>query len=155
FRVARHRRPARAPRAPAVGTPRTRTPAHRGASEPADHSGQFRQRQLRTDTARRASGDSMQIGFVGLGKMGLNMVTRLARGGHRMVAFDRDSAAVDRAKTAGTAGAASLDELVKSLAPPRAIWVMVPAGAPTDATISALADLLTAGDVIIDGGNTH
>jgi 6-phosphogluconate dehydrogenase len=97
----------------------------------------------------------MQLGFVGLGRMGLNMVTRLVRGGHAIVAFDRSADAVARADTAGARGLASLDALVAALTPPRAVWVMVPSGDATESTVSALADLLSADDVIIDGGNTN
>jgi len=97
----------------------------------------------------------MEIGFVGLGRMGLNMVTRLTRGGHSVIGFDRSADAVGRAKTGGAGGAASLDELVRALKPPRAVWVMVPAGAPTESTIDALAGLLSPGDTIIDGGNSN
>ena len=74
----------------------------------------------------------MQLGFVGLGKMGLNMVTRLVRGGHQIVAFDRSAEAVAHAEAAGATGVSSLDALVAALAPARAIWVMVPSGAPTE-----------------------
>jgi len=97
----------------------------------------------------------MELGFIGLGRMGLNMVTRLVRGGHQIVAYDRSADAVGRAETAGARGVASLDALASALAPPRAVWVMVPAGAPTDATVGALGDRLSANDVIVDGGNTH
>ena len=97
----------------------------------------------------------MQIGFVGLGRMGLNMVTRLTRGGHAVVAFDRSADAIGKAVAAGAKGASSLEELVAGLAAPRAVWVMVPAGDPTESTIAALAGLLAAGDTIIDGGNTN
>jgi 6-phosphogluconate dehydrogenase len=97
----------------------------------------------------------MQLGFVGLGKMGLNMVTRLMRGGHQIVAFDRSADVVAKAETAGARGAAALDALVAALTPPRAVWVMVPAGGPTESTVTALGDLLSAGDAIIDGGNTN
>ena len=97
----------------------------------------------------------MQLGFVGLGKMGLNMVTRLERGGHQIVAFDRSADAVAKAETAGARGAATLDAVVAALAPPRAVWVMVPAGEPTESTVAALGDRLAAGDAIIDGGNTN
>jgi len=97
----------------------------------------------------------MELGFVGLGKMGLNMVTRLQRDGHRIVAYDRSADAVAHATGIGARGAASLDDLVRQLAPPRAVWVMVPAGAPTESTIAALGDLLDADDTIIDGGNTN
>ena len=97
----------------------------------------------------------MQLGFVGLGKMGLNMVTRLVRGGHEIVAFDRSPDAIARAETAGARGAATLETLVAALTPPRTVWVMVPAGAPTESTVAALGDLLSADDAIIDGGNTN
>jgi len=97
----------------------------------------------------------MQLGFVGLDRMGLNMVTRLVRGGHQVVAYDRSADAVARAETAGARGASALDALVAALTAPRAVWVMVPAGDPTESTVSALAGLLTPGDVIIDGGNTN
>jgi len=97
----------------------------------------------------------MQIGFVGLGKMGLNMVTRLIRGGHQVAAFDRSADAIAQAGAAGGQGAASLDALVTALAPPRAVWVMVPAGAATESTVAALGNLLSKGDTIIDGGNTN
>jgi 6-phosphogluconate dehydrogenase len=97
----------------------------------------------------------MQLGFVGLGKMGLNMVTRLTRGGHQIVAFDRSTEAVAKSTAASAKGAASLEALVAALAPPRAVWVMVPSGAPTESTVEALGGLLSAGDVIIDGGNTN
>jgi 6-phosphogluconate dehydrogenase len=97
----------------------------------------------------------MQLGFVGLGKMGLNMVTRLARGGHEVVAFDRSPAAVSQAAAAGTRGVDSLAALVAGLTAPRAVWVMVPAGAATESTVEALGALLAEDDVIIDGGNTH
>ncbi len=97
----------------------------------------------------------MDIGFVGLGKMGLNMVTRLARGGHRVVAYDRNPEAVTVAEKEGCTGAASLADLAAKLRAPRAVWVMVPAGAPTEETIVNAAPLLAKGDVIVDGGNTH
>lgn len=97
----------------------------------------------------------MQLGFVGLGKMGLNMVTRLTRGGHQIVAFDRSAEAVSQAEHAGVGGASTLDALVAALKAPRAVWVMVPAGDPTEATVAALGERLSAGDTIIDGGNTN
>src|SRR5262245_50477946 len=105
--------------------------------------------------ASAGPGALMQIGFVGLGKMGLNMVTRLRRGGHQVAVFDRAYEAVARAETTGAEGADSLADLTKQLSAPRAVWVMVPAGAPTESTITALGGLLSAGDVIIDGGNTN
>jgi 6-phosphogluconate dehydrogenase len=97
----------------------------------------------------------MQLGFVGLGKMGLNMVTRLVAGGHEIIAYDRDAAATARATSVGARGAPTLDALVAALSSPRAVWVMVPAGEPTESTISALADILSPNDVVIDGGNTN
>ena len=97
----------------------------------------------------------MQLGFVGLGRMGLNMVTRLVRGGHQIVAYDRSQEAVARAEAAGARGAPSLEALVAALTAPRAVWVMVPAGDPTESTVSALGNLLSAGDTIVDGGNTN
>lgn len=97
----------------------------------------------------------MQIGFVGLGRMGGNMVTRLLRGGHQVMAFDRADGARAAAAASGAGAVASLAALVQALAPPRAVWVMVPAGPPTEATIDELGTLLAAGDVIIDGGNTR
>jgi 6-phosphogluconate dehydrogenase len=97
----------------------------------------------------------MQLGFVGLGRMGLNMVTRLQRGGHQIVAYDRSADAVVRAEHAGAGGVDSLDALVKELSPPRAVWVMVPAGPPTESTVADLAERLSPDDVIIDGGNTN
>jgi 6-phosphogluconate dehydrogenase len=97
----------------------------------------------------------MQIGFVGLGRMGLNMVTRLVRGGHTVVAYDRSADAVARAEAAGAKGVATLEALIEGLAAPRAVWVMVPSGDPTESTVSALGRILAAGDAIIDGGNTN
>ncbi|MBG0826976.1 decarboxylating 6-phosphogluconate dehydrogenase [Planomonospora sp. ID67723] len=88
----------------------------------------------------------MQIGMVGLGKMGGNMAERLRRGGHDVVGYDRDPAVSD---------VSSLKELVDRLQAPRAVWVMVPAGAPTQATIEELGELLSAGDIVVDGGNSH
>ena len=96
----------------------------------------------------------MELGFVGLGRMGGNMVTRLMRGGHRIVAWDRSDDAVARARESGADAAGSLAEVTKALKAPRAVWVMVPAGEPTESTSQALADILERGDTIVDGGNT-
>ncbi len=96
----------------------------------------------------------MELGMIGLGKMGANMTERLVRGGHRVVGFDRDAAAVERVVAKGAAGADSLPSLVAKLRAPRAVWMMVPAGAPVDQTIDALTPLLSAGDTIVDGGNS-
>jgi 6-phosphogluconate dehydrogenase len=96
----------------------------------------------------------MQIAFVGLGRMGGNMVTRLLRGGHTIVAYDPAEGARAAAEKAGAKAVASLRDLVGALSPPRAVWVMVPAGAPTESTVGELAGLLTSGDIVIDGGNS-
>ena len=97
----------------------------------------------------------MDIGFVGLGKMGLNMVTRLQRAGHQVTAYDRSADALANATAAGCIGAASLADLVQRLKGPRAVWIMVPSGPPTEETVQAVTALLAPGDVIIDGGNTR
>ena len=97
----------------------------------------------------------MEIGFVGLGKMGMNMVTRLQRDRHRVVVYDRTAELIKQAEGQGCVGASSLAELVSKLATPRALWIMVPSGAPTEETVRTVAALLQAGDVIIDGGNTR
>jgi len=97
----------------------------------------------------------MQLGMIGLGKMGANMTTRLLRGGHEVAVFDQHATAVSQAAAAGAVGAASLAELVGALNTPRAIWVMVPSGDATESTIHELAALLAPGDTIIDGGNSN
>src|ERR1051326_1152691 len=97
----------------------------------------------------------MQLGMVGLGRMGANMAERLMRGGHACVVYDRSAEAVQHVVTKGAVGAASLGELLKKLTPPRAVWVMVPAGAPTESTVSELGGLMSEGDAIIDGGNSY
>ena len=96
----------------------------------------------------------MDIGMVGLGRMGANMAARLVEHGHRVVGFDRSAEALDRAKADRIEPAASLDALIAGLAAPRAVWMMVPAGAPVDGTIESLLPLLSEGDLIIDGGNS-
>lgn len=97
----------------------------------------------------------MEIGFIGLGKMGMNMVTRLQRDRHRVVVYDRSAELIKQAEGAGCVGAASLNDLVAKLKAPRAVWSMVPSGAPTEETVQAVAALLQPGDTIIDGGNTR
>jgi 6-phosphogluconate dehydrogenase len=99
-------------------------------------------------------GGAMQIGMLGLGRMGSNMVRRLVGAGHECVVFDRDPAAVAAMSSTRTTGAASLEGLVAALKKPRAVWLMIPAAA-VDGAIAAVAPLLEAGDVIIDGGNSH
>jgi len=96
----------------------------------------------------------MKLAMVGLGKMGANMTTRLLRGGHEVVAYDRSADAVKAAAAGGAVAADSLEDAVSKLSPPRIVWLMVPAGAPTDQTIDALLGSLKPGDIIIDGGNT-
>jgi 6-phosphogluconate dehydrogenase len=98
--------------------------------------------------------NAMELGFVGLGRMGMNMVRRLQRDHHRIVAYDRSPDTVKESQTEGALGATSLEDLVSQLAAPRAVWVMVPAGDPTEATIRELSGLLQKDDVIIDGGNS-
>ena len=98
----------------------------------------------------------MQLGFVGLGKMGGNMVHRIHRDSdHQVVAFDFSADAVSAAEGHGATGASSLEDLVSKLEPPRTVWVMVPAGDPTEQTVFALADLFDEGDTVVDGGNTN
>jgi 6-phosphogluconate dehydrogenase len=96
----------------------------------------------------------MEIGFIGLGKMGMNMVTRLSQGGHRVVVFDRTTDLITQAEAKGATGATSLEDLVAKLPKPRAVWVMVPSGNPTEETIRHLWTILDEDDIVIDGGNT-
>ena len=97
----------------------------------------------------------MELGMVGLGRMGGNMTQRLLNGGHTVVAFDPDVEARSIVVNAGATGATSIEEIVSVLRPPRAVWVMVPAGEITDITINALSEALSKGDTIIDGGNSN
>jgi 6-phosphogluconate dehydrogenase len=97
----------------------------------------------------------MQIGIIGLGRMGGNMARRLMRGGHQVVVHDRDTAAIAALSAEGATGAETLDAFVSALQPPRAVWIMVPAGAPTASVVADLAGRLDRDDVIIDGGNSH
>ena len=97
----------------------------------------------------------MEIGFVGLGRMGFNMTLRLLQGGHRVVAWNRSPDKVEEVARKGAVAAASLTDLVAKLAMPRAVWVMLPAGAPTDDAIRAIAPALSPGDLVVDGGNSN
>src|SRR5579883_1426122 len=96
----------------------------------------------------------MQLGMIGLGRMGANIVRRLMRNGHSCVVYDRDPKPGQALASEGAKAVASLEEMVQALDAPRAIWIMLPAGAPTEETIAALAALAGPGDVIIDGGNS-
>jgi 6-phosphogluconate dehydrogenase len=96
----------------------------------------------------------MQLGMIGLGRMGANMARRLMRGGHQVVAYDRSADAVKQLSGEGAKGVDSLAGMVAALAKPRAVWIMVPAGAPTESTVEELAQKLEPGDTIIDGGNS-
>ena len=98
----------------------------------------------------------MELGMVGLGRMGGNMARRLiSRGGHRVVTYDHDDEAVKASEALGASGATSLEDLVQKLTPPRAVWVMVPAGDATESTIDSLLPLLSGGDTVLDGGNSN
>jgi len=97
----------------------------------------------------------MQLGMVGLGRMGANMTRRLVRGGHQVVVSDLSADAVKHLAGEGAVGSSSLEDLVSKLTPPRAAWVMVPAGGPTEQTVQKLAQAMQAGDTIIDGGNSY
>lgn len=97
----------------------------------------------------------MKLGMIGLGRMGANMAERLVRGGHGVVGFDPKPEARQMIEAKGAASAASLGDLAAMLEPPRTLWLMVPAGEITDGTIAALTPLLSAGDTVIDGGNSN
>src|SRR5207248_458615 len=97
----------------------------------------------------------MKIGMVGLGRMGANMTLRLMQHGHEVVAWDRNDESVKGVASEGARGVNSLEDLVQALEPPRAVWLMLPSGDPTELTIKALAGLLERGDTIVDGGNSN
>lgn len=97
----------------------------------------------------------MDLAMIGLGKMGLNMATRLVRGGHRVVGFARTAETVRQAEKAGAEGAPSLETAVQKLPSPRRVWLMIPSGKPTDESISMLSGLLARGDCVVDGGNSN
>jgi len=96
----------------------------------------------------------MQIGMIGLGRMGANMLRRLLGGGHQVVAYDRSLDKVRELEKEGTAGASSIEQLVALLPPPRVVWIMLPAGDPVEETLAGLAGLPVQGDVIVEGGNS-
>lgn len=98
---------------------------------------------------------SVTLGMVGLGRMGANLSRRAVAAGHTVVGFDRNTAFISSLTEHGVQGAASLTELVKALPVPRTVWIMVPAGSPTQSVIDELANLLDSGDTIIDGGNSY
>jgi 6-phosphogluconate dehydrogenase len=97
----------------------------------------------------------MEIGMIGLGRMGGNMVQRLLNGGHRVVTYDRSAEAVAASQSQGAVGASSIEELVNNLTAPKAVWVMLPIGQPTEDTINSLIPCLSAGDTVLDGGNAN
>ncbi len=97
----------------------------------------------------------MQLGMVGLGRMGANMTRRLMRGGHQLVVSDLSPETVKQLSSEGATGSSSLEDLLGKLKPPRAVWIMVPSGDPTERTVQKLAQHLQAGDAIIDGGNSY
>jgi 6-phosphogluconate dehydrogenase len=97
----------------------------------------------------------MQLGMVGLGKMGANMTKRLLEHGHELVVTDLNADAIQASVAEGAIGASSLQDLVSKLQSPRAVWVMVPSGKPTESTIMQLSDLVSIGDILIDGGNSN
>jgi 6-phosphogluconate dehydrogenase len=97
----------------------------------------------------------MQLGMVGLGRMGANMVRRLMKAGHRCVVYDRDAARTQELAREGATAAAAIDQFISALEPPRVVWVMVPAGPPTEEALAALAARMELGDILIDGGNSY
>src|ERR1700742_1626600 len=97
----------------------------------------------------------MELGIVGLGRMGSNMARRLMKDGHTIFAYDVNPDAVKDVEAEGATGAGSLEDFVKAMTPPRAVWVMVPAGKITEETVEGLEAVLEAGDAIVDGGNSY
>ncbi len=97
----------------------------------------------------------MQLGFIGLGKMGGNMVQRLMQGGHRVIAYDRNAEVMKELAVKGATRAATVAEMVSKLSAPRVVWIMVPSGNPTQETINELSSHLEKGDILIDGGNSN
>jgi 6-phosphogluconate dehydrogenase len=96
----------------------------------------------------------MELGMIGLGRMGFNMSQRLLQGGHRVVGYDRNPAPAAQLRDQHGGAATSIEDLLRQLTPPRAVWLMIPAGAPTHQQITELAGLLSPGDVVVDGGNS-
>jgi len=111
---------------------------------------------MTADTGRRTREleDRMQLGIVGLGRMGANMARRLIKGGHEIVGYAADPAGVKAIGSEGGTGTTTLDDFVKALRPPRVAWVMVPAGAATEQVVTDLAKRMSPGDTIVDGGNS-
>ena len=97
----------------------------------------------------------MQVGMIGLGRMGMNMAKRLLQGGHRVIAYNRTREKTDLLVKDGAIGAYSLPELVEKLSPPRVVWIMLPAGSAVDEHINQLKEILFPGDIVVDGGNTY
>src|SRR2546422_8783160 len=97
----------------------------------------------------------MELGMIGLGRMGANMAERLVLGDHRVISYDRSAEAVQRVVSKGAVGAQSPTDFIRQLGSPRVIWLMVPPGAPVDQTIDQLLPHLAQGDIIIDGGNSN
>jgi len=97
----------------------------------------------------------MQIAMIGLGRMGMNMAKRLLQGGHSVIAYNRTPDKTDQLVKEGAIGAYSLSEVVEKLSPPRAVWLMLPAGPTVDNHILQLKEVLSPGDIVIDGGNTY
>src|SRR5512143_2972436 len=103
----------------------------------------------------RGDESNMELAMIGLGRMGGNMARRLIKGGHRVVAYNRSPDPIKELEKEGAVGAYSLKEVVDQLKAPRVVWIMVPAGKPTDDMIDKLMGLLATGDTIIDGGNSN
>jgi len=97
----------------------------------------------------------MQLGMIGLGRMGANMVRRLMRGGHECFVFDLNADSVKQLESEGARGARTVEDLVEKMQKPRAVWVMVPAGDPTEKIVDMLSKFMSGGDIVIDGGNSH